>query len=79
MTIVVIYENGVFRPLEQVDVPDHCEVEIEIRQVQGAPKVPTLDNVYEIVSRRNASGEHNLAKRHNEHQPGVSCFWILSG
>jgi hypothetical protein len=44
-------------------------VEVEIRRVKEAPKVPTLDDVYEILGRRHASGEHDLAGRHNEHQP----------
>jgi predicted DNA-binding antitoxin AbrB/MazE fold protein len=34
-TIHAIYENGVFRPTERVDLPDRCEVEVEVRQVEG--------------------------------------------
>ena len=45
MTIHAIYENGVFRPTEKVELPDRCEVEVEVRQVREAPKVPTLDDV----------------------------------
>lgn len=69
MTIHAVYENGVFRPTVKVDLPDACEVEVEIRQVNGEAKVPTLDDVYAILGRRHASGEHDLAQRHNEHQP----------
>jgi predicted DNA-binding antitoxin AbrB/MazE fold protein len=71
MMIRAIYENGVFRPMktEKVDLPDPCEVEVEVRQVKEAPKVPTLDDVYEILGRRHTTGEHDLAERHNEHQP----------
>lgn len=69
MTIRAVYENGVFRPSEKVDLPDHCEVEVEIRQVKEAPRIPTLDDVYAILGRRHCSGEHDLAERHNEHQP----------
>lgn len=69
MTIRAIYEKGVFRPMEKVQFPESCEVEIEVRQVREAAKVPTLDDVYEILGRRHASGEHDLAERHNEHQP----------
>lgn len=68
MTIRAVYENGVFRPTEKVEFPDRCEVEIDVRQVQDAPKVPSLDEVYAILGRRHASGEHDLAERHNEHQ-----------
>lgn len=69
MTIHAVYENGVFRPMVKVDLPDACEVEVEIRQIGTETKIPTLDDVYAILGRRHASGEHDLAARHNEHQP----------
>jgi predicted DNA-binding antitoxin AbrB/MazE fold protein len=52
MSIHAVYENGVFRPTEKVDLPDCCDVEVEIRQVKEEPKVPTLDDVYAIFSAR---------------------------
>jgi hypothetical protein len=52
-----------------VDFPDRSEVEIEVRQVEQTPQVPTLDDVYKILGRRHTTGEHDLAERHNEHQP----------
>ena len=67
--IRAIYENGVFRPTEPVNLPDRCEVEVEVRTVKERPSIPSLDDVYEILGRRHASGEHDLAERHNEHQP----------
>ena len=69
MTIRAVFENGVVRPTDKVDLPDRCEVEVEVRQVGGVPRVPTLDDVYEILGRRHATGEHDLTERHNEHQP----------
>jgi len=69
MTIHAVYQIGVFRPTEKVDLPDRCEVEVEIRQVKEPPQVPTLDDVYEILGSRHATGEHDLAERHNEQQP----------
>jgi predicted DNA-binding antitoxin AbrB/MazE fold protein len=69
MTIRAVFENGVFRPTEKVTFPDPCEVEIDVRQVKEAAKVPTLDDVYAILSARFDTGEKDLAERHNEHQP----------
>jgi len=69
MTFHAIYENGVFRPTGAVDLPDPCEVEVDIRQVREEPSQPSLDDVYAILGKRHASGEHDLAERHNEHQP----------
>jgi len=34
MTIHAVFEMGVFRPTEKVDLPDPCEVEVEVRQVK---------------------------------------------
>jgi predicted DNA-binding antitoxin AbrB/MazE fold protein len=69
LTIQAVYENGVFRPTEKVDLPERCRVEVDVRQVGQQPGIPTLDDVYAILGRRHASGEHDLAERHNEHQP----------
>ncbi len=69
MAFHAIYENGVFRPTGKVDLPDRCEVDVEIRQVFEEPKKPSLDDVYSILSKRFDSGEHDVAARHDEHQP----------
>jgi len=34
--IHAVYENGIFRPLDPVDLPDRCEVEI---MIQSQPAV----------------------------------------
>jgi predicted DNA-binding antitoxin AbrB/MazE fold protein len=68
-SIHAIYENGVFRPVQPVSLPERCEVEVEIRTVTSGGERPSLDDVYEILGRRYNSGEHDVAERHNEHQP----------
>ena len=65
-TIHAVYEGGVFRPIEAVDLPEQTSVEL---QVQESKKIPTLDDVYAILSRSYNSGERDTAERHNEHQP----------
>jgi hypothetical protein len=50
-------------------LPDPCNVEVEIRQIEEEPAQPSLDDVYAILGRRHASGEPDLAERHDEHQP----------
>jgi len=70
-----IYENGVFRPMEPVDLPDKTPVEFTPRVLTDAPQgVPSsmsegLAKVYEILGRRYSSGYTDTAARHNEHQP----------
>lgn len=68
-SIHAVYENGVFRPTEKVDLPNLCEVEVEVRQIGEEPKKPSLDDVYAILGQRHATGEHDIAARHDEHQP----------
>lgn len=68
-TFSAIFENGVFRPVEPVDFPEHCHVQVEVRSVQPPADDASLDDVYAILSKRFDSGEHDVAARHNEHQP----------
>jgi predicted DNA-binding antitoxin AbrB/MazE fold protein len=67
--IHTIYENGVFRPIQPVSLPDHREVEVEIRAIKTEQQPPSLNDVYAILAKRFSSGEHDVAARHNEHQP----------
>jgi predicted DNA-binding antitoxin AbrB/MazE fold protein len=68
-TIRAVYENGVFRPTEPIDLPEQSVVEFEPRPVEDDRQKATLDAIYEVMSRRYHSGQHDLAERHNEHQP----------
>lgn len=77
-TIHAVYENGVFRPIEKVELPDHCEVEFEPRIIppkdEHADTIaqsvdPSVLAVYEVLSRRYKSGHHDTAECHDEHQP----------
>jgi predicted DNA-binding antitoxin AbrB/MazE fold protein len=69
MTIHAIYENGRFRALEPIDLPEHCEVEFEIRALKPAPNGQSLDALYALLSKRFNSGEKDVSARHNDHQP----------
>lgn len=68
-TIRAIYENGVFRPIEPIELPDRSVVEFEPRPVAGNREDAALDAIYEVLSHRHHSGRHDLAERHDEHQP----------
>jgi predicted DNA-binding antitoxin AbrB/MazE fold protein len=69
-TVHAIFENGVFRPTEPVELPEHIEVDFEPRITNGGKDVPAdMKAIYEILSRRYDSGDPDLAARHNEHQP----------
>jgi len=74
-TIHAIYANGVFHPIEPVDLPEQTPVEFEPRVLAEPLSIPQppmsegLAKVYEILGRRHSSGYTDTAERHNEHQP----------
>jgi predicted DNA-binding antitoxin AbrB/MazE fold protein len=68
-TIHAIYENGVFRPLVPVDLPEGTKVILEILRVDGDEADDDMEAIYEILDRRHNTGHTDLAARHNEHQP----------
>jgi predicted DNA-binding antitoxin AbrB/MazE fold protein len=67
-TLEAIYEDGVFRPLEPVTLPEHSRVRFAPEMVNGLPE-QDLDAIYAAMDLRFDSGEHDVAARHNEHQP----------
>ena len=82
--IRAIFENGVFRPTEPVDLPERTAVEVQpVEETEPGllgvrlpddPLPESLKNhpqrrTLEILSRRYDTGESDLAERHNEHQP----------
>jgi predicted DNA-binding antitoxin AbrB/MazE fold protein len=66
--IHAVYENGVFRPTEPVDLPESTAVEVELRVVTTSPE-ERLDAIYALLGERFESGEVDVAARHDEHQP----------
>jgi predicted DNA-binding antitoxin AbrB/MazE fold protein len=38
VTVRAVYENGVLRATQKVDLPDRCQVEVEVRQVAQVHK-----------------------------------------
>lgn len=70
--INAIYENGVFRPIGPVDLPDGSRVRVEPEE--ATPHGPAeasegLLRIYDVLSRQYDSGTRDTAERHNEHQP----------
>jgi predicted DNA-binding antitoxin AbrB/MazE fold protein len=76
MLIRAIYENGVFRPMDPVQLPEGAMVQIqapdEVIDVRALVPPGTDENlvrIYEILGQSYNSGYTDAAQRHNEHQP----------
>lgn len=69
MTVRAIYKNGVFQPTEPIDLPEEAEVEIILPAAATDAEEANLDEIYKILGESYASGETDVAERHNEHQP----------
>lgn len=65
--IHAVYENGVFRPTEPVDLPESSEVEVELRLVTPSFEDKGLEAIYTLLGARFESGEADVAARHDEH------------
>jgi predicted DNA-binding antitoxin AbrB/MazE fold protein len=67
-TVQAVFEDGVFRPIGEVALPERTTVEFEPR-VLGPQQSNAMLEAFEILSHSFDSGQADLAARHNEHQP----------
>lgn len=69
--IRAVFENGVFRPTEPVDLPEHTVVELVAQPVEheSTRDRPAKRAIYEVLSRRFDGDDPEVSARHNEHQP----------
>lgn len=68
-TVHAIYENGVFRPLTDVELPDRVEVEFVPHPVRPTAHESRQDAVYDILAQAFDTDDPHLSQRHDEHQP----------
>jgi predicted DNA-binding antitoxin AbrB/MazE fold protein len=52
MTVAAIYENGVFRPLDRVDLPEATRVEVSVPDSMSEPAALGHQSIREVLSRR---------------------------
>lgn len=62
-TVHAIYENGVFKPTEALDLPDQCQVEFEFRIVEeNKAQDQALDEVYAFCPKV-LKGDNSMMQR----------------
>lgn len=59
MTIHAIYENGVFKPTEPVNLPEHCRVRIEPDSVEAMEPTIEGDPITEALNRIYGEGKES--------------------
>ena len=66
--VYAVFEKGIFRPTEPVDLPEGCTVSLQPKMLE-APKVDRrgLDEIYAILGECYDSGCQDAAERHDEH------------
>jgi predicted DNA-binding antitoxin AbrB/MazE fold protein len=66
-TILAVYERGVFKPLEPVDLPENCRVRVEPETNDtDAERTARLEaEIHEVLDERYESGDRVGAERHN--------------
>ena len=75
MTVKAIYENGMFRPVTPVSLPEKAEVELHFAAAEpsvgeeSAADRRAREEVLEVLSHSYDTGQTDTAARHNEHQP----------
>ena len=57
-TIHAVYENGVFRPVEPVELPEGCEVVVEPRGAAGQPQ--PMDPEFAHLDSQGGLARHSL-------------------
>jgi predicted DNA-binding antitoxin AbrB/MazE fold protein len=66
--IAAVYEKGVFRPIEPVDLPEGTTVRV-VPESGVTPQEEARRRVFDILSTSYETGDRDAAARHDEHQP----------
>ncbi len=64
--IDAVYEHGVFRPVEPIDLPELTRVTVAVPDAAVGTRPPDARGV---LARRYASGATDTAAHHDGHQP----------
>ena len=68
--IHAIFEDGVFKPQDPVHLPERTQVEFEPRVIEPhSEDRANQEAIYALLRESFASGETDVAERHDEHQP----------
>ena len=71
MTIKAVYENGLFKPIDRVVLPEHTRVDVSLPSATDITEDPVQRQaaLWKMLDQRFDGGDPRVAERHNEHQP----------
>ena len=77
-TVRAVYEGGVFRPIDAVDLPEHTRVEFEPRVVEFF-EADAMAQAFEILSHFYDTGQTDLASRHDSYSSSPNKASLICG
>jgi predicted DNA-binding antitoxin AbrB/MazE fold protein len=66
-TIIAIYEDGIFKPLEEADLPDHQRVRLKIISEDEGAILQSQKKALLEVAGMGASGQNEVARSHDKY------------
>jgi predicted DNA-binding antitoxin AbrB/MazE fold protein len=68
--IHAIYENGVFRPIEPVDLPERCRVEVRVVPAAEATRPSLAERFGDVIGQARDLPE-DMAQQHDHYLHGT--------
>ena len=66
-TIIAVYEDGIFKPLEETHLPDHQRVKLKIISEDEETLLESQRKALLEVAGMGASGQDDVARTHDKH------------
>ena len=66
-TIIAIYENGIFKPLEEAHLPDHQRVKLKIISEDEGSLLQSQKKALLEVAGMGTSGQNEVARSHDKY------------
>jgi predicted DNA-binding antitoxin AbrB/MazE fold protein len=66
-TISAIYEGGIFKPLQKVDIPDHKHVHLILIPDEEAPLINAQKKELTKIIGIGSSGKTDIARKHDNY------------
>jgi len=66
-TIIAVYEDGIFKPLEETHLPDHQRVKLKIISEDEGALLQSQKRTLLEVAGMGSSGQNDVARSHDKY------------